>query len=75
MSNASLKKFIFDGVILYISGWELVVLHTTPSMFGKFVVHAWWYRGGLNEEHSTSGQTHFGVTRGAKLSLTLNEPN
>ena len=44
-------------------------------MFGKFVVHAWWYRGGLNEEHSTSGQTHFGVTRGAKLSLTLNEPN
>ena len=23
------------------SGQELVVLHTTPSMFSKFLVHAW----------------------------------
>lgn len=52
----SLNFFIFNGVILYISGREFVVLHATPSMYGKFVVHAWWYCGGLNEEHSISGQ-------------------
>ena len=31
-------------VILYLNmnfGRELVVLHTTLSMFGKFLVHAW----------------------------------
>ena len=28
-------------------GWELVVLHTTPSMFSKLVLHAWRECGGL----------------------------
>ena len=32
-------------------GWELVDCHTTPSMFGRFLVHAGRYScGGLNEE-------------------------
>ena len=36
-------------------GRELVVLHTTPSMFSKFSVHAQGECGGLNrEEHSMS---------------------
>ena len=32
--------------------WELAVMHTTPSMFSKFLVHAWRYCGGLHREHS-----------------------
>jgi len=35
-------------------GRELVVLLTKPSMFGKFLVHAWRWCGGLNIEHSLS---------------------
>jgi hypothetical protein len=35
-------------------GWELVVLPTKPSMFGKLVVHVWRYGGGLNKEYSIS---------------------
>lgn len=35
-------------------GGESVVLHTRPSIFGKFLVRAWRYCGGLNEEHSRS---------------------
>jgi hypothetical protein len=43
-------------------GRVLLVLHTTIlSMFGKFLVHAWSRRGGLNEEHSRN------VSVGAKL--------
>ena len=34
------------------SGQELVVLHTTPSKFSEFLVHAWRWHGGLNEKHS-----------------------
>ena len=45
-------------------GRELVVLLTTPSMFGKFLVHLWKLCGGLNKGHSIyrfiEGQTHFG---------------
>jgi hypothetical protein len=33
-------------------GRELVVLLTKPSMFSKFLVHAWRWCGGLNKEHS-----------------------
>ena len=40
-------------------GQELVVLHTSPCMFGKFLVHAWRKCGG---------------SRGANMSLVLNEP-
>ena len=29
----------------------LVVLHTTPPMFGKFLVHAWRWCGDLDEDH------------------------
>jgi hypothetical protein len=37
------------------SGRELVVLHTIPSMVGKFSVHAQGECGGLNrEEHCMS---------------------
>jgi hypothetical protein len=35
-------------------GRELVVLLTEPSMFGKFLVHAWRSCGDLNNEHSIS---------------------
>ena len=35
-------------------GRELDVLPTKPSMFGKFVVHAWRWGGGLKIEHSIS---------------------
>jgi hypothetical protein len=48
-------------------------------MFGKFAVHAWSWCGGLNTENILywfiEGQTHFGILRGAKISLALNEPN
>ena len=34
-------------------GRELVALHSTPSMYDKFSMHAWrWWRGGLSKEHS-----------------------
>ena len=42
-----------NRIILHFKGTfcrELVVLHTTPSMFDKFSVHAW--RWSLNKEHS-----------------------
>ena len=45
------------------------VLHTTPSVFGKFWVHAWRSCEGLNKDHSilvNGGQTHCGMPRGAK---------
>lgn len=51
-------------------GWELVVLHTTPSMFGKLPVHA---LGGVDtwtrnfQCRFIEGQTHFGIPGGAKL--------
>ena len=50
-------------------GGELVVLHTTPSMYDRFLVHAWRQCGGLNEEPSISihsGSNSFGMPRGAK---------
>ena len=46
-----------DRVILWHNmafGWEWVVLHTLPSVFGKFWVHAWRYVGGLDEVYPTS---------------------
>ena len=33
----------------HLFGQELIVLHTTPSMLGKFLVHAWRQSGGLKE--------------------------
>ena len=56
-------------------GWELVILHTRPSMFGKFLVDAWRWCRGLNKEHLhqfIEGQTHFDVVV-FKTSLALNE--
>jgi hypothetical protein len=35
-------------------GQKLVVLRTTPSMFGRFLVDAWRQCGGLIKEHSLS---------------------
>jgi hypothetical protein len=35
-------------------GRELIVLHTTPSMFGKFSVNAWRLCEDLNKERSKS---------------------
>jgi hypothetical protein len=34
----------------HLFGQELIVLHTTPSMLGKFLVHAWRQSGGLKEK-------------------------
>ena len=59
-------------------GRELVVLHTTPSMFSKLLVHAWRQYGGFNEElilyQFMEGQTDFGMPRGAMMILALNKP-
>ena len=50
---------------------EWVDLHTTPSIFGRFLVHTWRQCGGLSKEHSI--QVCFGMQRGAKISSALNE--
>ena len=42
--------FQFEGTFCQ----KLVGLHTRPSVFGKFSVHAWRYCGGLNKEKSIS---------------------
>ena len=66
--HSDADRIALDRVKLYIFrfnqsfGRVLLVLHTTIlSMFGKFLVHAWSWHGGLNEEHSRSGSL------GAKL--------
>lgn len=47
-----LQQFFFHNrVILF--NWELVVLHSSPRMFGEFSVHA-WKCGVSNEEHTIS---------------------
>ena len=54
-------------------GGEFVVLHTTPSIIGKFLVHPWSWCGCLNKEHfldrSIEGKTLFGMPRGAIMNL------
>ena len=56
-------------------GWELTVLHTSPSMLGKLLVHRgsvelwmknilYWFNEGSNSS---------GMPRCAKTSLALNE--
>ena len=55
-------------------GRELVVLHTTPSMFSNFAVHAWEVVVWRFEHENIEGQSHFGMPRGAKTSLALNVP-
>ena len=57
-------------------GRDLVVLNTTPFMFGMFLVHAWRYCGGSNEVHSISVHGESNLiwhAKGAKMSLALNE--
>ena len=47
-------------------------------MFGKFSMHAWRLCGGLNKETfyiNSLRVTHFGMPRGANMSLALHEPN
>jgi hypothetical protein len=55
-------------------GRGLVVLLTKPSMFGKFLVHAWRFEQRTFYIGSLEGQTHFGLPRGAKMSLALHKP-
>ena len=57
-------------------GLELVVLHTTPSIIGKFLVHAWRSCGGLKNilYQFIKDQTHVGMPRGPKMSMALAEP-
>ena len=78
VSHYVIKTYMFCPwshirVILYLNmnfGWELIVLHTTLSMFGS--VEVWmknipcW---------SIEAQTHFGMPRGAKMSSALNNWN
>ena len=58
-------------------GQELVSLHTTPSVFGKFAVHD---RGSVDIWTNNilyrfiEGQTHIGMPRGANMDLALNVP-
>ena len=59
------------------SGRELVGLDTTPSMFGKFLVHACrecevWTKNFLCQ--FIKGLTRLSMARGAELSLILKEP-
>ena len=59
-------------------GQELVDLNTAPTMFRKFSVHAGTKGGGLNDKHSTlfiKGQTHFDISRDAKMSLDSMKQN
>ena len=47
--------------------WELVVLHSTPSLVCRFLVHAWMWCGGSNRDHSIlviEGQTPSVMPRG-----------
>ena len=53
-------------------GRELVVLQTTPSLFGKFGYLEVQWR--IDEEHSILRvETQFGTPRGAKMKLALNQ--
>ena len=64
-------------LIQWTFGQELVVLHTIPPMFGKLLVHTWSQCGYLNKSslyQFIEGRTHFGMPRGAKMSLARNEP-
>ena len=60
-----------------IFGTELVVFHTTPSMFSKFSVPCLKVVGRVEVRTKnilnrfTENETHFGMPRGAKMSLTL----
>ena len=60
-------------------GEELVVLHTTPSMFGKFFDEClevvWTFRRRTFYLALSKGEAHFGMQRRAQMSLALNEPN
>ena len=52
-----LQNLVINRVILKLNmtcGWELVVLHTTPSMFGMLLVHGWMEGGGANGVHFIS---------------------
>ena len=44
-----METWIFDSAKVLVGSW--LFLHTTFSMFGKFLVHAWSRWGGLNKEH------------------------
>ena len=61
-------------------GTELVVLHTTPSMFSKFSVSCLKVVGSVEVRTKNilnrfiENKTHFGMPRSAKMSLTLKEP-
>ena len=58
-------------------GWALIVLNRIPSMFSKFLAHDWRSCGDSRENivyQFIKGQSHFGMPRGAKMSLALNEP-
>ena len=56
------QLFIVIGSVIKIdlelnrrNGREIAVLHTTPSMFAKFLLHAWRECLNLNEERSILG--------------------
>jgi hypothetical protein len=59
----------------------MVVLHTTPSFFDNFAAHPylevaimlWRFERRAPLYLFVEGQTHFGMPRGAKMSLALNE--
>lgn len=60
-------------------GQEVVVSYTTPSMFSMNSRHCTWEQcGGLIEKHFMchflKHHTYFGMSRDAKVSLTLNDP-
>ena len=60
-------------------GQELVVLHTTPFMFGKFfdacLEVAWTFKRRTFYIDLSKGEAHFRMQRSAQMSLALNEPN
>jgi hypothetical protein len=56
---------------------ELVVFHTAPFMFVKFLVNTWRQCGGLMRNilyRFIESQSNFSMLRGAEMSLVLNEP-
>ena len=55
---------------------DLVVVHTTPSMFSDILVHVWRVVWRFDQKPSISvhcGSNSFGMPKGAIVSLALNE--
>ena len=58
--------FVVLHTFLLTFGWELLVLDTKPTMFGKFMVHAWRFEQRTSYISSLRVKLHFGMPRGGQ---------